>query len=372
MSHQYPLVPLGEVVRIRTGKLDANAAHEHGRYPFFTCAKEPLSINTYSFDCECVLLAGNGEFHVSHYAGRFDAYQRTYVIETIDSEKLSIPYLFYFMKLYSTELRRLSIGGVIKFIKLGNIKEALVSLPPIDEQHRIIDILSRAEGIVRLRRDAQRKAAELIPGIFLDMFGDPAINPKGWPMRKVSDFVAKFEGGKNIQAGSDNGSPYRILKVSAATSGIYRESESKPAPDGYKPPAGHIVRADDMLFSRANTVELVGATAIVEKTDGKTLLPDKLWRFVWAEPVEPAYMHALFQSPHVRRELGKLSSGTSASMRNISQGKLFGFTLPVAPYAEQKEFAERSAMIHSIQSQQSAATAKAQATFGALLAQTFS
>ena len=203
------------------------------------------------------------------------------------------------------------------------------------------------------------------------MAGDPATNPKGWPVRNVSDFVSRFEGGKNIQAGSENGSPYRILKVSAATSGTYREPESKPSPDGYSPPASHIVRAGDMLFSRANTEELVGATAIVEKTDGKTLLPDKLWRFVWAEPVEPAYMHALFQSLFVRREIGQLSSGTSASMRNISQGKLFHLQLPVAPYSEQKAFADRAATVRSILSQQSAATAKAQATFDALLASVF-
>jgi type I restriction enzyme S subunit len=126
-----------------------------------------------------------------------------------------------------------------------------------------------------------------------------------------------------------------------------------------------------MLFSRANTEALVGATAIVETTNGKTLLPDKLWRFVWAEPVEPAYMHALFQSQFVRRELGKLSSGTSASMRNISQGKLFHLQLPVAPYSEQKAFADRAAAAQSILSQQSAATAKAQATFDALLASAF-
>lgn len=256
-------------------------------------------------------------------------------------------------------------------IRKSEVESWSIQVPSLEEQRRIVDILSRAEGIVRLRREAEKKAAELIPTLFLDMFGDPATNPKGWPVRKVSDFVSRFEGGKNIQAGSENGSPYRILKVSAVTSGVYRESESKPSPDGYNPPASHIVRAGDMLFSRANTEELVGATAIVERTDGKTLLPDKLWRFVWNEQVEPTYMHALFQSHDVRRELGKLSSGTSASMRNISQGKLFQLPLPIPPYANQKHFAEKSAMIHSIQSQQSNATAKAQAAFDALLAQVF-
>ncbi|QLQ02233.1 MAG: restriction endonuclease subunit S [Thiobacillus sp.] len=273
-------------------------------------------------------------------------------------------FLFYYFR--SVQLPSAGYSRHFKFLK-----EILVPKPPLPEQRRIVDLLSRAEGIVRLRREAEQKAAELISALFLDMFGDPATNPKGWPVRKVSDFVSRFEGGKNIQSGPENGSAYRILKVSAATSGVYRESESKPAPDGYIPPLSHIVRAGDMLFSRANTEELVGATAIVGSTDGKTLLPDKLWRFVWAEPVELAYMHALFQSSRVRRELGKLSSGTSASMRNISQGKLYDLALPIAPYAKQKDFGERAAAVHSIQFQQFASTAKAQAAFDALLSRVF-
>ena len=256
-------------------------------------------------------------------------------------------------------------------IRKSDVEAWSFDLPPLPEQRRLIDILSRAEGIVRLRREAERKAAELIPALFIDLFGDPATNPKGWPSRPVADFVDRFEGGKNLQAGSGNRSGYRILKVSAVTSGIYRETESKPAPDDYHPPESHIVRSGDMLFSRANTQELVGATVVVEKTDGTSLLPDKLWRFVWSEPVDQAYMHALFQSRHVRTELGKLSSGTSASMRNISQGKLFAFSLPVAPIDLQRSFGEQVAAIRAIQSQQAAATAKAQASFDALLAEAF-
>ncbi len=273
-----------------------------------------------------------------------------------------------FLSLYFRSIN-LPSAGYSRHFKF--LKELAVPKPPLPEQLRLVDILSRAEGIVRLRREAERKAAELIPALFIDLFGDPATNPKGWPSRPVADFVDRFEGGKNLQAGSGNRSGYRILKVSAVTSGIYRETESKPAPDDYHPPESHIVRSGDMLFSRANTQELVGATVVVEKTDGTSLLPDKLWRFVWSEPVDQAYMHALFQSRHVRTELGKLSSGTSASMRNISQGKLFAFSLPVAPIDLQRSFGEQVAAIRAIQSQQAAATAKAQASFDALLAEAF-
>ena len=74
-------VRLGDLTQIKTGKLDANASSSDGEYPFFTCSKEPLKIATYSYDCECVLVAGNGDLNVKYYNGKFDAYQRTYIIE---------------------------------------------------------------------------------------------------------------------------------------------------------------------------------------------------------------------------------------------------------------------------------------------------
>lgn len=247
-----------------------------------------------------------------------------------------------------------------------------IPIPTIHEQRRIVELLDRAEGIVRLRREAHERAHAIIPALFHELFGNPVTNPKGWPIRRVKDFVERFEGGKNLQAGSEGGTEFRILKVSAVTSGKYIETESKPTPEGYDPPPNHVVRAGDMLFSRANTEELVGATAIVEETNGQTLLPDKLWRFVWSEPVEPRYMHALFQNRHVRLQLGKLSSGTSASMRNISQGKLFELQLPIAPIDAQRRYALLAVEIQSVLLQQAKASSKAIATFEALLARAFS
>jgi type I restriction enzyme S subunit len=75
---------LGELTRIRTGKLDANAADEDGVYPFFTCAVKALRINTAAFDCKATLVAGNGDLNVKYYEGKFNAYQRTYVVESLD------------------------------------------------------------------------------------------------------------------------------------------------------------------------------------------------------------------------------------------------------------------------------------------------
>ena len=121
-------VKIGDLTKIRTGKLDANAASEDGKYPFFTCSRETLKIQTYSHDCECVLVAGNGDLNVKYYNGKFDAYQRTYIIEDNGSGKLCMPYLYYFLVGYVEELRKQAIGGVIKYIKLGNLTNALIEL----------------------------------------------------------------------------------------------------------------------------------------------------------------------------------------------------------------------------------------------------
>lgn len=95
-QQDYDVRPLGELVKIKTGKLDANAAVESGQYPFFTCSRAISQIDRWSFDCEAVLLAGNnasGDFNVKHYTGRFDAYQRTYVITPETNDALLCKYL---------------------------------------------------------------------------------------------------------------------------------------------------------------------------------------------------------------------------------------------------------------------------------------
>ena len=100
MSASTTVQRLGDFVQIKTGKLDANANDPAGEYPFFTCAREPLQIASFSYDCECVLVAGNGDLNVKYYNGKFDAYQRTYIMESADKQQLDVRFLFHFMSVY--------------------------------------------------------------------------------------------------------------------------------------------------------------------------------------------------------------------------------------------------------------------------------
>lgn len=186
---------LGNYVKIKTGKLDANAASENGQYPFFTCSVEPLRIDTYSYDCECVLVAGNGDLNVKYYNGKFDAYQRTYIIESENKDVLSVPYLYCYLDRYVEELRKQSIGGVIKYIKLGNLTEAKIPMCSITEQNEVVAKLDKLNTLISLRKQQLAKLDELVKARFVELFGDPVYNQMNWDTDAVENLCAEIYGG---------------------------------------------------------------------------------------------------------------------------------------------------------------------------------
>ena len=187
------VVNLVTLVEIKTGKLDANASSENGKYPFFTCANEPLRIDSYSYDCECALVAGNGDLNVKYYNGKFDAYQRTYIIESKDKTILSVPYLYLFLESYVDTLRKQSIGGIIKYIKLGNLTNAPIPLRTLSRQTEIVEKINLAKSIITHRKQQLAKLDELVKARFVEMFGDFKINSMGWNIARFTD-IATIDG----------------------------------------------------------------------------------------------------------------------------------------------------------------------------------
>jgi type I restriction enzyme S subunit len=175
---------LGKYVTIKTGKLDSNAAVEGGKYPFFTCSREVFEIDSFSFDCEAILLAGNnavGNFNVKHYSGKFDAYQRTYVI-TIESD-LDYRFLYYQMIKSLKELKNSSVGAGTKFLKIGMIKDLKISVPSIKEQEELVITLDKLnDSTERLARIYKRKLEgleELKKSILQKAFNGELTKSKG-------------------------------------------------------------------------------------------------------------------------------------------------------------------------------------------------
>lgn len=268
-------------------------------------------------------------------------------------------------------------GANIQNLRKAELEKLEFDVPAdTAEQERIVRLLDEAAALRRLRTQADERTAAAIPALFDEMFGDPAANPKNWPVVPVSRFVKQFQAGRSIApAGDDCASgAYRIIKVSAVTWGSFAPEESKPVPDGVGPLPEHFVRAGDLLFSRANTAELVGATVLVESTPENLLLPDKIWRFIWNEgvPVEPRFVLTLFQHPSVRRELGNRATGTGGSMKNISMGKVMLMEVPLPPLALQRTYAACVAEIRALEAEQAVSRKRLDDLFQSLLHRAFS
>lgn len=204
-------VKLGDYVNIKTGKLDANAAINNGQYPFFTCSKDILTIDTYSYDCECVLVAGNGDLNVKYYFGKFDAYQRTYIVESKNPGQLLVRYLYYFLDQYVDILREQSIGGVIKYIKLGNLTEAPIFLPHLEEQSQIVKILDKVNDLINKRHKQLEKLDELVKARFVEMFGT-LLNPSSsFKYDFLKNLCKKITDGKHGGCTKQDGSGYYFI-----------------------------------------------------------------------------------------------------------------------------------------------------------------
>ena len=118
---------VGEIAPIITGKKDANFGTPNGEYPFFTCSQEPIKAPSFSFDCAAVLLAGNGDFNVKLYRGKFEAYQRTYVLSPYCAQHLYL--LYYTISANMTKLAAGSSGSTIKFLTKGMIDGINLNIP---------------------------------------------------------------------------------------------------------------------------------------------------------------------------------------------------------------------------------------------------
>ena len=142
---------LTQVCNITTGKLDANAGIPNGKYPFFTCAPDPLRIDTFAFDDDVVLLAGNnaqGNFHIQRFKGKFNAYQRTYVITARDG--YDIDYVKYSLELSLQHLKRIAQGSQTKFLTMQILDSFRVVDIPYDAQRQLIGSIREVDSKISL------------------------------------------------------------------------------------------------------------------------------------------------------------------------------------------------------------------------------
>ncbi len=144
IPNDFEVKTLRELTQLKVGNKNANHSSNQGKYPFFTCSNNPLRCETYQFEGKHIIISGNGNFYVTHYDGKFDAYQRTYVVNPNNPNHYVLIYLF--VKSYTNYLKLQSRGSIIKFITKSDIENIKIVLPNLKTYAKWNNVLKMIEN----------------------------------------------------------------------------------------------------------------------------------------------------------------------------------------------------------------------------------
>ncbi|WRF68616.1 restriction endonuclease subunit S [Helicobacter pylori] len=156
-NQNWQRVRLGDICEITTGSLDANEMVHYGKYRFYTCAKEYYFIDKYAFDTEAILISGNGAYvgYVHYYKGKFNAYQRTYVLDNFSEH---IMFVKYFLTMFlQSHIQTNKNEGNTPYIVMATLKDFEIPLPPLNEQIAIANILSALDNEIISLKNKKRQ-----------------------------------------------------------------------------------------------------------------------------------------------------------------------------------------------------------------------
>ena len=341
------MVKLRDYVSIKTGKLDANASNINGQYPFFTCSIQPLRIDNYSYDCECVLVAGNGDLNVKYYNGKFDAYQRTYIIESNNKNVINNKYLYYLINSKIEHLRKNSIGGVIKYIKLGNLTNIEFNKINIQEQEECVDLLDKMQEIIDIRKQQIEELDELIKSQFVEMFGDPILNPMNWDVKKLRDISNKIMSGNTPKGGDRVYVPsgiefYRSQNV--WKNRIEKEDIAYIDEETHKNMIKSSLKHNDLLITKTGRINTenssLGRTAIYKGKDDKANINGHVYLVRLNEGENHEFVLRILISDRYREYIRSVCVG-GIDKRQLNKEHIEDFPIIYPPKELQKEFTDK-------------------------------
>jgi type I restriction enzyme S subunit len=246
-----------------------------------------------------------------------------------------------------------------------------IPLPPLDEQRRIVALLDRAAEIRRRADAARAKARAIIPALFLDMFGDPATNPKGWPHLPFGQITNEFRYGTNQKCNDEAGEgSVPVLRIPNVIGGQIDWSDIKHAALPAKEREKTRLRVGDLLFVRTNgNPDYIGRCAYFDaQTDAS--YASYLIRARLAESMSPIFAIHHFNHPRFRPLMLRMGK-TTAGNYNLSVEGLSALPVMVPPLARQAAFAETAQRLEATARALDAAAAKAEVMAAALSAEVF-
>ena len=256
-------------------------------------------------------------------------------------EKLSNHFLYYSLgRIDMSQIAKKTTGlDSINNNDLGNLT---ISYPNLETQNKIVAILDKINSIILKRELTIIKYDELIRATFLETFGNPTERPNQWKLDTIEKSLTNLSSGTSY-SGEENklleDDELGVLKVSAVTKGFFNANEFKVVKKNIIKRQIINPKKGDLLFSRANTLELVGATCIVDTDYDNLFLPDKIWKVETDESVvKKTYLHYVLQNKDVRKTFLSIATGSSGSMLNISMDRFRNIIIPYPPIELQEQF----------------------------------
>ena len=233
-----------------------------------------------------------------------------------------------------------SAGSLSPRVKWEHLKNYEFELPDMEKQKELAELLWAMDNTKKSYQKLIVATDELVKSQFIEMFGDPVKNPFGWPTMTLDQATKEIVSGQclNGDAGKLQPGQKAVLKVSAVTYGSFDANEYKVLRDTKQITKGVYPQKGDLLFSRANTREYVGATVLIDQDYPELMLPDKLWKLIFKHEIMPMFAKQFLSHPEIRKVLSSRATGTSGSMYNISMEKLKRLEIIVPNINQQKEY----------------------------------
>lgn len=329
------------LIRIRDLKKSCTEVRFVGEY------KEEYVVNAGDY-----LIGMDGDFEIHQWQGEPALLNQRVCRLKEFSDDIEPEYVYYAIQEKLREIHESTAFVTVRHLSSKQIKSIEIPFHPVDEQRRIVDILKRADGIRRLRKQAQDTARQLSPALFIDMFGDPATNPKGWDAQAFGKVV------NNLDA-------HRVPIKSA-------ERAKRKGPYPYYGASGIIDYFDDYLFDEVTLlIAEDGANLISRSTPIAFIAVGKYWVNNHAHVVTTKTGVILSYLENCLNLLDLREYLTGSAQPKLSQANLNRIPIPVPPLELQGKFVARLENIQSILRQQEAAQNGAESNFQSLLHRAF-
>ena len=314
-----------------------------GEYPYYGANGIQDYVDDYIFDDELVLLAEDGGNFGSktrpiayRVSGKCWVNNHAHVLKP--KSMIDVDYLCYSLMFYDTN--GLVNGATRQKLTQATMRKMKIPKITLEEQLKIVEKLKKVQGVITKKRKQLEGLDILIKARFVEMFGDPIQNEKGWDIVTFKDCLNSIENGKSFicEANVRTGNNPAILKLSAVTYGVYNPDENKAIINSEDFVEAAAVHSGDLLFTRKNTPELVGMAAYVSETPEKLMMPDLVFRLNTNNNCNKIFLWQLINHDRFRGKIKKIASGSAKSMSNISKERLGALEMYLPPMDLQNEF----------------------------------